>query len=264
MNPENVTASTFIELRDGKTYEGVIFRISESMVLLPCREDGDTFMIPVTGGLQITGFFLDLQLKELKLELFMDDPEDCQTLFKSYNVPITNLVPSNPDIKYVGHLHLQWNTLENGTYTISFWANDTDDYEGSLATLVHKDILAPVVYIPSPMAAINYVEAPTFTITVEDAQLDKTWYIIGADTTKYFFSGSTFTIDAEAWAAQPGGSVNIRIYANDTLGNERISPIIITKALSTNWDWLWFVAIGGIIGVVLMVVVLRKKKKNKM
>ncbi len=112
MNPENVTASTFIELRDGKIYEGVIFRISEGMVLLRCREDGDTFMIPVTGGLQITGFFLDLQLKELKLELFMDDPEDCQTLFKSYNVPITNLVPSNPDIKYVGHLHLQSSDIE--------------------------------------------------------------------------------------------------------------------------------------------------------
>ncbi len=155
----------------------------------------------------------------------------------------------------------QWSALGNDTFTITFFANDTDDYVGTITILLHKDIIAPTLTIPSPTSGTSFSNAPMFTVTVEDAQLEATWYTIGSDATRHYFTGTSFTIDAEAWAAFPKGEIVIHIYASDTLGNVRTILVTIIKA--NDIGWLWIVVIGSIVAVMLVIVVLRKNKMKR-
>ncbi len=160
----------------------------------------------------------------------------------------------------------QWGTLGNGTFIVKFWANDTDNYVGSVTILVHKDIEAPRLFVDRIHCMCDCEEDKyrhEFWVDATDAQLDRTWYTIGTSPTRYYFTGKTVTIDEAAWAALPAGEVTITFYANDTLGNLRTYPMTITKILPEDWGWLWFVAIGGIIGVVIMLIVLLRKKRNQ-
>ncbi len=155
----------------------------------------------------------------------------------------------------------QWSSLGNITFTVTFWANDTNNYVVMIAVLLNKDILAPTLTIPSPAAGTSFPNAPTFTVTVEDSQLDATWYTIGNDNARHYFTGPSFTIDADSWAALPDGEVVIHVHASDTLGNVRAVSVTITKA--SDLGWLWIVVIGSIVAVVLVIVVLRKNKVNR-
>ncbi len=201
--------------------------------------------LPAFCGVAAPLFALDL------VETYIDE------IWVSYNGGATNYSCSAE-----GMLP-QWSSLGNGTFTISFWANDTDNYVGTIAALLHKDILAPTLAVPSPAAGTSFTEVPMFTVTVEDAQLNLTWYTIGSDTAKHYFTGTTFTIDTDAWTDLPAGEITIHIYANDTLGNIKSLPIIITKMVTNNLGWLWIVVIGTIIGVVLVFLVMRIRKKKR-
>ncbi len=153
----------------------------------------------------------------------------------------------------------QWSALGNGTCMITFWTNDTDNFVGTIAVLLHKDIIAPTLVIPSPVTGSSFTGAPTFSVTVEDAQLDLTWYTIGSDPTKHYFTGLTGTIDAGSWATVPAGEVTITFYADDTLGNERAVPVTVVKAVSVGWGWVLPVGIGIVVVIAVGIVIKRRK-----
>jgi uncharacterized delta-60 repeat protein len=70
--------------------------------------------------------------------------------------------------------------------------------------------------------------APNFDISIFELNLNTTWYNLngGANIT---FSGLTGTINQTIWNNIAEGPVTIRFYANDTMGNEGFSDVLIYK-----------------------------------
>jgi hypothetical protein len=124
-----------------------------------------------------------------------------------------------------------WNGEGNGTVTIRFYANDTAGNVFWQEVTVRKDVEAPSVSITSPAANdLNGVSAPSYDVTISDSSgISTQWYTIDSGSTNYTFSGSTGTINQAAWNGEGNGTVTIRFYANDTMGNTFWQEITIRK-----------------------------------
>ena len=121
-----------------------------------------------------------------------------------------------------------WNSLLNGTVTIRFYANDTlgnTDYE---EVTVRIDILAPSIGIKSPnLNDLFGKTAPYYNLTVADMNLDSIWYSLDGGTTNSTPVSDIGTIDQAIWNSLPNGTVMIRFYANDTLGNTDYLEVVV-------------------------------------
>ncbi len=162
----------------------------------------------------------------------------------------------------------QWTSLPNGTVVATFWANDTAGNEAiGIVAILRRDALAPLldVKLVKPACEVE-CDVPSFTVNATDAQLDLTWYTIGTNPTRHFFTGAAVTIDAVAWAACPAGEVTITFHANDTLGNEQMESKTFTKQeISGNGgDLGWYAVIGGgiTLAVVAGTIIIQKKRKR--
>jgi len=124
----------------------------------------------------------------------------------------------------------EWDKIGNGTVTITFYANDTINNIGQTEVLVRKDVLAPLITINSPIGNQVFGEnAPSFDLTILENQINSTWYTLDYGSVNISFSGSAGTIDQTEWAKIGGGTVPIRFYANDSLGNVDFSEVIMVK-----------------------------------
>jgi len=122
-----------------------------------------------------------------------------------------------------------WNTMADGTITLQFYANDTLGHVGSAGVNIIKDTVAPIITINSPSPGeIFGNNAPSFNVTVTDANLESVWLV---------FEGVTLslnnpiigTINDTVWSALPEGDYTITFYANDTFGHTTSEAIMITK-----------------------------------
>jgi len=124
----------------------------------------------------------------------------------------------------------EWNKLGNGMVTIQFYTRDFTGNEGMSQIIINKDIMAPIITVNSPeIDEIFSPLAPTFDITVIDSQLDSMWYTIDGGLTNISIVSTVGTIDQIEWSKMDEGSIPIRFYANDTLGNIAYSEVIIIK-----------------------------------
>ncbi|MHA1375727.1 MAG: SBBP repeat-containing protein [Promethearchaeota archaeon] len=124
----------------------------------------------------------------------------------------------------------EWNKFGNGTITLTFGANDSIGNGGMSQIIIHKDINAPYITINSPQQdEIFSPLAPTFDLTVIDLQLDSIWYTVDDGITNISIISTNGVIDQNEWNKLDEGSIFIRFYANDTLGNKDFSEVIITK-----------------------------------
>ncbi|MFX1391886.1 MAG: SBBP repeat-containing protein [Promethearchaeota archaeon] len=118
-----------------------------------------------------------------------------------------------------------WLLLDDGLVNISFYANDTNGYENSKFVLVYKDTTMPTIQVISPSGGELFgLAAPSFTVRINDTNLDQMWYSLNGGLNQTFITNTTFRQDW--WSNLPNGTVFIRFYANDTLGNEAMSLII--------------------------------------
>ncbi|MFX0166382.1 MAG: hypothetical protein ACFE9V_13740, partial [Candidatus Hodarchaeota archaeon] len=127
-----------------------------------------------------------------------------------------------------------WDLFGNGTVTIRFYANDTLGNFIWEEVVVRKDVEPPSIIFNSPTPNQLFgTTAPDFDITIIDPQgLNTSWYQLhnGTDWSGNFtFSGSTGQINQGAWDLFGNGTVTIRFYANDTLGNLGWEEIIVRK-----------------------------------
>jgi len=101
---------------------------------------------------------------------------------------------------------------------------------GSAEVIIIKDVEAPTITINSPDAGDEFgSDAPSFDITVTDANLDTVWYTINGGVIYYIdsFSG---TINQTAWSALTEENITIIFYANDIAGNLASEEVIIIKS----------------------------------
>ncbi|MHA1933140.1 MAG: DUF2341 domain-containing protein, partial [Promethearchaeota archaeon] len=126
---------------------------------------------------------------------------------------------------------LEWDKLGHGIATISFYAKNSYGIIEQAEISVIKDILAPIITVNSPSEnQIFGVDAPTFDLTIVEDHLDFTWYTIDGELAKIFFNELTGIIDQLQWKLIGDETVQIRFYANDTLGNEGYVEITIIKS----------------------------------
>ncbi|MFX1599491.1 MAG: hypothetical protein ACFFB6_02725, partial [Promethearchaeota archaeon] len=129
-----------------------------------------------------------------------------------------------------------WDNFGNGFVTIRFYANDSLGNENYAEVTVEKDITAPDIMIEDPdMLEAFGSSSPDFTISTSGENINTTWYILFnpfnlSDRTKeYPFSGTSGTIDQNAWSHFGHGSVLIRFYINDSTGNYNYDSVFVSK-----------------------------------
>jgi len=126
---------------------------------------------------------------------------------------------------------VMWNALPNGTVIIQFYANDTAGNLNYEEVIIWKDIIEPSITINSPNHNDLYGSlAPDFDVTVSDSNgISAQWYTIDGGITNYTFVGSIGVVNQTAWGLQSNGTVLIRFYANDSIGNAGYLEIIVRK-----------------------------------
>ena len=127
----------------------------------------------------------------------------------------------------------EWDKISSGFVTLTFYANNTLGVISSSEIVINKDITPPEITIISPEGGdIFGTSPPIYSIDVNDANLDTMWYTIDNGITNNTFTGSTGIIDQIEWAKKGHGTVTIRFYANDKLGEIGYSEVLINKDIT--------------------------------
>ncbi|MHA2284104.1 MAG: DUF2341 domain-containing protein, partial [Promethearchaeota archaeon] len=123
-----------------------------------------------------------------------------------------------------------WSVPPNGTVTLRFYANDTVGNLNFTEIVVRKDFIAPAITINSPNTNDLYGDnAPSYDLTVVDGNLDSIWYSLDGGTTNSTPVSATGTINLGMWSGRPNGTVTLRFYANDTMGNVNYEEVVVRK-----------------------------------
>ncbi|MFW9881275.1 MAG: caspase family protein, partial [Candidatus Thorarchaeota archaeon] len=122
-----------------------------------------------------------------------------------------------------------WDSCENGTVTIGFYANDTVGNIGYDQVIVRKDNISPNITILSPQPYEVFGNTTfNFELIIREPHLNSNWYSVN-ENSNYTFTGLTGTINQDAWDECENGTVLITFYSNDSLGNIGSKQIIIYK-----------------------------------
>jgi len=128
-----------------------------------------------------------------------------------------------------------WGPLDNGTITITFYANDTLNNIGSASVSVEKDKIAPNIMIINPANnSIVGKTAPNYDISIDEGNLNETWYSIfngtdWSDNESITLLGMSGQLNQLLWNDVGNGTVRIKFYANDSLGNLGFSEAVFKK-----------------------------------
>ncbi len=117
-----------------------------------------------------------------------------------------------------------WDALSNGTYILTFYANDSAGKIASETVSIKKDTADPEIDIISPTpSAVFGPNAPGFEVEISDLSLDTMWYSLNGGQNQTFTSNET--LNQAMWNALPNSTITLTFYANDTGG--RLSSVCI-------------------------------------
>ena len=122
-----------------------------------------------------------------------------------------------------------WNSFGNGSITLYFSARNTAGNTITEEILIYKDIIPPEVDINHPTDFSFYAGIPpSFNLTINERNLNKTWYILNSGS-RYYFTGTLGIISQEAWDLCGNGTVLIGFYAEDLANQISYDELIIFK-----------------------------------
>ncbi|MFW9941410.1 MAG: DUF2341 domain-containing protein [Candidatus Thorarchaeota archaeon] len=158
--------------------------------------------------------------------VIITDPNGVDTKWYTLDSGITNKTFISNGIIDQG----LWEPRGNGTVTICFYANDSLGNEGYEEVIVRKDIEPPSITINSPVPYELFgVTAPNFNVEINDSSsINTRWYTIDGGETNITFT-SNGSINQMLWSFEENGTVTIKFYARDSLGNEGFSEVIVRK-----------------------------------
>ncbi|MFX1233111.1 MAG: DUF2341 domain-containing protein [Promethearchaeota archaeon] len=123
-----------------------------------------------------------------------------------------------------------WNTAGQGSITILFYVNDSAGNWDAASVVINRDSITPTIIITEPN---NYdlfgISPPSITININDANLDNEWYQLDNGTivtNNYTWTGA---IAQSVWEQVGNGTIMIKFYANDTVGNLGTAEVIVYK-----------------------------------
>ncbi|MFX0011341.1 MAG: hypothetical protein ACFE9R_13580, partial [Candidatus Hermodarchaeota archaeon] len=122
-----------------------------------------------------------------------------------------------------------WNTCGNGTISIKFYANDTLGNQGYSEVIVRKEVSAPTIKINYPNNNDLFGStAPSFNVEIwDDNGVDEMWYTLNNGIAESFSANGTLL--QSLWSIYGNGTVSIKFYANNSLGNGAFSEVIVRK-----------------------------------
>jgi len=161
-------------------------------------------------------------------EIYIDDP-DLNSTWYSLDGGITNI----PFTGFTGFFdQTEWNKVINGTVVIAFYANDSVNHISYESVTARKDILGPIITVNSPQDDdVIGINAPNYDLSIEEFHLDSMWYSLDYGVTVFPIFSLTGTLDQAEWDSKGGGTVPIRFYANDSLGHESFTDVLVAKDL---------------------------------
>lgn len=172
---------------------------------------------------------------------------------------------TNTTCGMTGTLSAQWGARENGSITVTFWANDTVGNASFVTVNLWKDIIKPQLVLSGIADKSSHSEAPVFTLTCSDPNLANVWYTVGADPTKHYLSSPySERINPAAWDAMVNDlEVTITFYASDVAGNEATVSVTITKTNSGVGLWLIIFVIGAVGGIITILFFVKRGSRNR-
>ncbi|MFX1549681.1 MAG: DUF2341 domain-containing protein [Promethearchaeota archaeon] len=157
-----------------------------------------------------------------------------------------------------------WEECGNGSVSIKFYANDSLGNQGFLEVIVRKDIISPIIIINTPeFLDLCGRTAPSYDVRISDPNgIASMWYTLNNGSKTFFTTNGTFS--QTLWDEFENGHISIRFYANDSLGNEGSSEVIIEKDINTPtvFPWWLIIIIAVPLGLALLIVSLKKSKKK--
>ncbi|MFX1477539.1 MAG: NosD domain-containing protein [Promethearchaeota archaeon] len=124
-----------------------------------------------------------------------------------------------------------WDSLPGGNYeiVIIFNVRDVAGNIGNAEVIIFKDIIDPEIIINNPTSEAEFIDEPTYFISIIEPNLESMWYTIDGGITNYTISQFNGTINQIAWDNAPEGDVLITFYARDKAGNIGSESIIVIK-----------------------------------
>lgn len=167
------------------------------------------------------------QMTPPDFEIYIDDPDLNSTWYS------LDGIISIPFTGFTGTIsQAEWNKFSNGTVTIGFYANDSINHVSYESVTVRKDVLGPIITVNSPQDdEVFGQEAPAYALSIVEFNLDSIWYSFDYGVTVLPLYSLSGTLDQAAWESKGGGTVPIRFYANDSLGQESIIDVLVVKDL---------------------------------
>ena len=156
-----------------------------------------------------------------------------------------------------------WNSTTIGNYWDNWTSPDTSPLDGivdvpyayiggsagSMDFLPIAEDGAPMITINSPSSGSVFgVSAPSFDVTIVDTTLASMWYTLDGGLHNFTFTENGI-IDQSAWDALLDGSVIIRFYAIDIVGNVTFEEVSVIKNVQSGLDP------GVIIAIVIVSIV---------
>jgi parallel beta-helix repeat protein len=149
---------------------------------------------------------------------------------------LENSMYSTSNYTWLGYVEQSvWELLSNGSVTLVFYANDTLNHVVSKQITLRKDIFPPTIQIadPSPMELFSFVP-PVVNVSIADINgISDSWSKLY--NTTYSSTNTTWTgaIDLSKWAELSNGTVTIRIWANDSVGNVAFDEVTVRKDITS-------------------------------
>jgi len=154
------------------------------------------------------------------------------------NQVLIEIEETNSSMTYIGGDLWQFdswvpNTIGLKPYIIYIKDNE-NNWNSIIDSILVVDTKKPYIKVNMPLEGQFFGSTPPiFNVRIIDNSLDKMWYILNINPTKYFFENNN-SIDQEAWDNLIDGEVTITFYANDSAGNiDNTDPLLIYKDIIT-------------------------------
>lgn len=130
-----------------------------------------------------------------------------------------------------------WGTFHSdfaNSIALDSWSNvyiigDIAWHDKTCLLKFNNDLIQPKIIINSPKSNELFSEsAIDFNVSIITPELSKSWYSLNG-MSNYSFSGDTGTINQTAWDLCDNGTIVVKFYANDTLGNMGFAEVIVFK-----------------------------------
>ena len=157
-----------------------------------------------------------------------------------------------------------WTSLLDGLVTIIFYTNDTAGNNASAEVTIIKDTTHPVITIITPNNGdVFSTDAPTFEISIDEANLESKSYSLDGGITNNSISGLSGSINQDLWDSMLEGEVYLTFYAIDKVSKIGIESVTVIKRGSTQISIPGYnvLLLLGMISVVSMIIITKRSRK---